>query len=407
MKYAVHFPEKRLQCKVCLPSSKSISNRLLIIRALSPDGFPIEGLSDSDDTRVLQQGLQSESDVVDIGHAGTSMRFLTAYFAAIGRAMTLTGSERMKNRPISDLVDALNQLGADIVYLEKQGYPPLRTSGKPLSGNNIEINGNISSQFITALLLVAPTLPDGLSIHIKDDPVSASYIQMTLKLMQQCGVSTTWKDNKITVRRQEYRSEGMVVERDWSAASYWYQMAALSEEAELLLEGVTRKSLQGDAIISQIASSFGIHTEYTPEGALLSKHSNLCLSLELDFINMPDLVQTMAVTCCLNQTRFRFSGVQTLRIKETDRIVALQNELLKLGYCVTETEQGVIEWNGNRTTPLPHPCISTYHDHRMAMAFAPAAIHFPGLQIEDPEVVNKSYPNFWNDLQNAGVQLKL
>ena len=223
--------------------------------------------------------------------------------------------------------------------------------------------------------------------------------------MQQAGVRSKWENSDITIARQDYRSDGMCVERDWSAASYWYQMASLVDDAELLLEGVCEKSLQGDAIIAQIASAFGVKTEYTPEGALLTKHRNICLTLGLDFINAPDLVQTMAVTCCLNNTRFRFSGVQTLRVKETDRIAALQNELLKLGYCLKETEPGVIEWNGERTEPQPQPCISPCHDHRMAMAFAPAAIRFAGLQIENPEVVSKSYPNFWNDLKNTGFEI--
>jgi len=401
MKHTLFFPNKKLRGEVNLPSSKSISNRLLIIRALSPNGFQLEGLSDSDDTQLLQQGLQSASDVVDVGHAGTSMRFLTAYFAATGLAKTLTGSERMKNRPISDLVTALNRLGADIVYLEKPGFPPVRTSGKLLSGNFIEINGSVSSQFISALLLVAPILPDGLTIRIKDEPVSASYIRMTLELMQQAGVHATWKDNTITVTRQDYHSEGMTVERDWSAASYWYQMAVLIDDVELMLKGLDDKSLQGDAIISQMAYSFGVKTTYTPEGALLTKHKNACPKSILDFLNTPDLVQTMAVTCCLNNTPFRFTGVQTLRVKETDRIAALQNELLKLGYCLKEPEPGVIEWKGERAKPQHPICISTYHDHRMAMAFAPVAIHFPGLQIDDPKVVSKSYPNFWNELENV------
>jgi len=402
MRYTLHFPNGKIRGRVCLPSSKSISNRLLIIRALSDEGFPLERLSDSDDTQALQRGLQSASDTVDVGHAGTSMRFLTAYFAATAQPKTITGSERMKNRPISDLIDALNQLGADVAYLEKQGYPPVQTSGRPLSGNFIEINGNMSSQFISAMLMIAPTLPNGLTIQIKGEPVSASYIRMTLALMQQAGVRSTWNNNTISVARQDYRSKGMCVERDWSAASYWYQMAAFSNDAELLLEGVTDNSLQGDAIIYQMANSFGIKTEYTAEGALLTKQRSRCPLLELDFTNTPDLVQTMAVTCCLNHIRFRFTGAQTLRIKETDRIAALQNELLKLGYCIKETGPGVIEWNGERTEPQCSICISTYNDHRMAMAFAPAAILFPGLQIESPEVVSKSYPNFWDDLKNIG-----
>ena len=405
MRYTFKFPSGKLQGQVHLPSSKSISNRLLIIRALSPHGFMLEGLSDSDDTRVLQQGLQTTSDVVDIGHAGTSMRFLTAYFAATARAKTITGSERMKNRPIGDLVDALNLLGADITYLEKQGYPPVRTSGKTLTGNFIEINGTVSSQFISALLLIAPTLPNGLTIQIKGEPVSPSYIRMTLELMQQTGIRANWKDNIIAIAHQKYHSEGIIVERDWSAASYWYQMAALSEDVELLLKGLTNKSIQGDAIISQMACAFGVITTFSLEGALLTKHRNHCLTLGFDFINTPDLAQTMAVTCCPKNTRFRFSGLQTLRIKETDRIDALQKELLKLGYCIKETEQGVIVWNGERVEPQQPLTISTYHDHRMAMAFAPAAIHFPDVQIDDPKVVSKSYPNFWNELENLKVQI--
>jgi len=405
MKYTLNFPDGKLEGKISLPTSKSISNRLLIIKALSANDFAIEGLSDSDDTKLLQQGLQSVSDTIDVGHAGTSMRFLTAYFAATGQNKTITGSEIMKNRPIGDLVDALNQLGADVVYTEKTGFPPVKTSGKPLSGNAIEISGNLSSQFISAMLLVAPVLPDGLTIQMKDKPVSESYIKMTLQLMNQAGVGATYKNNVITVARQDYSSERMSVERDYSAASYWYQMAALSNEAELLLEGLTEKSLQGDAIISQMVRTLGVKTEFTSQGAILTKDSSLCLMLGLDFVDSPDLVQTMAVTCCLNNSHFRIAGAQNLRIKETDRIAALMTELLKLGYHIEETKPGVIEWRGVRIKPQSNISISTYNDHRMAMAFAPAAIRYPGLQIENPEVVSKSYPNFWNDLKSVGVEV--
>ena len=405
MKYTLNFPEGKLQGRVSLPSSKSISNRLLIIKALSANDFPIEGLSNCDDTLSLQQGLLSTSDVIDTGHAGTSLRFLTAYFAATGKAKTVTGSESIKSRPVSDLVDALNQLGADVTYLEKTGFPPLRTSGRQLSGNIIEINGNVSSQFVSAILLIAPILPDGLTIRIKGKTVSASYIKMTLELMQRAGIRSKYEKNVITIARQDYVSDGICVECDRSAASYWYQIAALANDSELLLEGLTEKSMQGDAIISQMKRPFGIKTEYTDEGAILTKSRNLCLTLWLDFLDAPDLVQTMAVTCCLNNTRFCFTGVKTLRVKETDRIAALQNELLKLGYCIRETKPGILEWRGERAEPQHSITISTYNDHRMAMAFAPAAIHFPGLQIENPEVVSKSYPNFWNDLKNVGVRI--
>ena len=414
MKYTLHFPHEKLQGKISLPSSKSISNRLLIIRALSPKTFPIKGLSDSDDTQALLQGLQSSSKIIDVGHAGTTMRFLTAYFAATGKTKTLTGSERMKNRPIGDLVDALNSLGAKIRYLEKPGYPPVKISSKRLSGFIIEINGNVSSQFITALLLIAPVLRHGLTICIKGEPVSASYIKMTLELMEQSGIRYSYQNNNIIVIPQEYRSLVKTVERDWSAASYWFQMAALADDAELLLEGLTENSIQGDAIIAKIAGELGVKKEFTSEGALLTKQKNFYQHLELDFINMPDLVQTVVVTCCLKNISFRFSGVQTLHVKETDRIAALQNELLKLGYLIRETEPGVIEWNHELAEPqhtLPDAersrSIATYHDHRMAMAFAPAAIRFPELQIENPEVVSKSYPNFWDDLRTVGVKISI
>jgi len=409
MKYAVTFPTHEIKGSIELPTSKSISNRLLIIKALSLNAdLSIDGLSDCDDTKVMQQALQTSTDVIDAGPAGTAMRFLTAYFAATAQTKTITGSDEMKNRPVGDLVDALNKLGADIVYLEKTGFPPIRTSGKTLSGNSIEINGNISSQFITALLLVAPTLPEGLTIQIKGVPVSLPYIKMSLQLMKQAGVSSTFSKNVITVAPQEYRSESCIqVERDRSAASYWYQIAALTNDAELLLEGVNDKSLQGDAAISLISYSFGVKTEYTPEGALLSKFKHHCRLLWLDFSDIPDIVQTMAVTCCLTDIHFRFTGVQTLRVKETDRIAALQNELLKLGYCIKEIKPGVIEWYGERTEPQKNITISTYNDHRMAMAFAPAAIRFPGLSIENPDVVSKSYPRYWEDLRKVGVELRI
>ncbi len=402
MEYRLSCPATTLHGRINLPSSKSISNRLLIIQSLSPNKFDVVGLSDSDDTRVLQEGLQSTSDVIDVGHAGTSMRFLTAYFAATGQVKTITGSERMKNRPISGLVDALNQLGAGITYLEKEGYPPVRTSGNSLTGNTVMIDGDISSQFITALLLIAPHLPEGLVIHITGRLVSASYVRMTLELMQQAGVKATWEGNTITVIHQPYRSDTITVERDWSAASYWYEIASLFDDVELLLEGVTGKSLQGDAVMSQIAYSWGIKTEYLPEGALLTKHRNICSFLSLDLINTPDIAQTLVVTSCLHNTKFRFVGTDTLRVKETDRVAALQNELLKLGFSIGETASGILEWDGTRTESQNDISIASYQDHRMAMAFAPAAIVFPGIQIENPNVVNKSYSGFWNDLQSIG-----
>ncbi len=384
---------------ISLPYSKSISNRLLIIRTLSPDGFPIDGLSDSDDTKVLQHALNNHSNVVDIGHAGTSMRFLTAYFAATGQKKIMTGSDRMKNRPIGPLVNALNCLEANIKYLEKKGYPPIQTSGSPLLGQEVEIKGNISSQFISALLMIAPCLPNGLSLKIKGDLVSSSYIRMTLGLMSLAGVESTWENDIIRINPQTYRAKGIKTERDWSSASYWYEIVALAENAQVFLEGMETNSLQGDAIVAQLFQKLGVQTENHPEGLLLTKKGNLSSFLEYDFIDAPDIVQTMVVTACMLSVPFRFTGASTLRVKETDRIAALQHELLKLGYIIEEPQPGTLEWTGKKTNPQPNPSIATYHDHRMAMAFAPVALVIPELFIENPEVVNKSYPNFWKDLE--------
>lgn len=402
MTYKLTHPQNQIRGKIRLPASKSISNRLLIIRALAPESFPIHRLSDSDDTRVLSAGLESLADIIDIGHAGTAMRFLTAYFAATEQIKTLTGSERMRNRPLRNLVDALNRLGADIRYLEKEGYPPIRTSGAALSGNYLEINGNISSQFISALLMIAPGLPEGLNIRITGDTVSSSYIRMTLELMKQAGVKAEQTGNMIRIPPQKYRSGDITVERDWSAASYWYQIAALSDDAELLLDGLHSRSLQGDSVAVRLFEPLGVRTDFTDAGALISRQDNACSSYEFDFIDAPDLVQTMAVTLCLRNIPFRFTGVRTLRVKETDRIRALQHELLKLGFRIDAPGADVMEWKNERVEPQKDIRIATYNDHRMAMAFAPAALSFPGLQIEAPHVVGKSYPRFWDDLISVG-----
>ncbi len=406
--YQLSYPQgRKLEGTISLPFSKSISNRLLIIQSLSPEGFNIDHLSDSDDTKVLQAGLHTTSDLIDVGHAGTSMRFLTAYVAATQQMKIITGSERMKQRPIGALVDALNQLGAGISYLEKEGYPPLNIPGNVLSGDTIKIDGNISSQFISALLLVAPSLANGLNIHISGVLVSVPYVKMTLGLMRQAGIDAAWRDNVISIVPQTYYSNGMTSERDWSAASYWYQIAALSADAELLLEGVLRESWQGDSVVASLFSKLGIETTYAAEGALLAQRkTDKPALLNIDFMDVPDLAQTMAVTLCLLDIPFRFTGVKTLRVKETDRIAALQNELLKLGYCIEANGQESIEWNRKKVEPQSNISIATYHDHRMAMAFAPAAILFPGIQIEDPGVVSKSYPAFWDDLKKVGFAIE-
>ncbi|GHT22226.1 3-phosphoshikimate 1-carboxyvinyltransferase [Bacteroidia bacterium] len=406
MLYQLNFKADKIDCKVNLPLSKSISNRLLIIRALSDEKATSAGISDSDDTRVLFRGLQSKSETVDVGHAGTSMRFLTAYFAATAQKKIITGSARMQERPIRDLVEALNQLGADIRYLGKEGFPPVQTSDKKLSGNAVHINGNISSQFITALLLIAPALPNGLAIHINGELVSKSYVKMTLALMLQAGVSAKIDQQAITVAAQKYSAEGIECERDWSAASYWYEIAALSNDAHIQLTGITADSLQGDAVIARIFAQLGVETVFYSGGAYLRKgQPQSPAHFEFDFINAPDIAQTVAVCLCMKNIPFRLTGLKTLRVKETDRIAALQNELGKFGFPLKEPQAGVLEWDGERRSPQKAIRIATYHDHRMAMAFAPTAIVFPEIGIENPDVVSKSYPQFWEALEGAGCMI--
>jgi 3-phosphoshikimate 1-carboxyvinyltransferase len=406
MNYQVNCFCNDIKAAITLPTSKSISNRLLIIQALAKRHFQLFNLSDSDDTQVMLEAFKSVDSEINIGHAGTSMRFLTAYYAATGQNKIITGSGRMKNRPIHELVNALNQLGADIKYAEKTGFPPVVTSGKILTGNNLEINGSISSQFITALLLVAPTLPQGLTIHITGTLISSSYVSLTLGLMENFGIKSLWKDNMIHIEPQEYRGKDMTVEADWSGASYWYEIAALSDNAELKIHGLSEKSLQGDAAVTKIFEKIGITTEFSDNVAFIKKGKTNSSFFEFNFIDNPDLVQTLVVTLCLLDIPFRISGADTLRIKETDRIAALQNEMNKLGYTIQEPQKGTLTWDGNKSEPNNQISIETYKDHRMALAFAPAALKIKNIHILDAGVVSKSYPNYWNDLGKAGFEIK-
>lgn len=405
MHYKINFTQLDISGSVNITFSKSISNRLLVIKALTDRSFAIKNLSESDDTRYMNNAFTTNSDVVDIGHAGTAMRFLTAYFASKPVQKTITGSERMKNRPIGELVDALNSLGADIKYAEKYGYPPLVTSGKILTGKEIKLKGSISSQYITALLLIAPTLPQGLTIHITDSLISASYVKLTLEMMKYFGVESEWNGNTIKIRHQSYQPRDYVVEADWSGASYWYQIAFLSNSANLFLKGLFRNSAQGDAAIADLFEKLGIVTIYEDEGVRLTKHNNYPQHFEFDFIDNPDMVQTFVVALCLKGISFKLMGAQTLRIKETDRIAALQTEMKKLGYTILEPEKGVLTWDGTISRPLNEIRIDTYDDHRMALAFAPAAINFPGLIINNAGVVSKSYPTYWDELRTIGVEI--
>lgn len=406
MNYVLNYSKDSLALTIDLPASKSISNRLLIIRALSENNFEIKNISDSDDTNVMLKAFSENQEVVNIHHAGTSMRFLTAYFAATGQKKTITGSDRMRNRPIKELVNALNQLGANITYAEKEGYPPVITSGQPLRGNQITINGSISSQYITALLLIASVLPNGLTIDITGKLMSSSYVALTLGLMKQFGVNAHWEGNTISVPHQFYKGSEIFVEGDWSGASYWYEIAALSKNADITIQGLTENSLQGDAALAEIYAKLGVITTYKNNAVRLTKCAVTSEKLEYDFINNPDSVQTAVVTLCLLGIPFNITGAETLRIKETDRITALQIEMKKLGYIIEEPRPGNLSWNGQTCEPQKQIAIDTYNDHRMALAFAPAAMRFKNLTINDAMVVTKSYPKYWEHLKMAGFEIE-
>ena len=409
MIYQVSTDIKEINGTINLPASKSISNRALIINALSYSPYPIQNLSDSDDTKVLTTALFSNSNKFDIGHAGTAMRFLTAFLAKIVGEWEITGSERMQQRPIAILVDALIQLGAQIEYLGNEGCPPLKILGSHLKGETIELDGSVSSQYISALLLIAPTIENGLTLKLKGNITSRSYIKLTLELMAKFGIQYRWDENEIYVPEQKYFALDFTCEADWSGASYWYQMMALVDKGEILLENLLLDSLQGDVNIASWFEQFGVTSTQKTEGVLLTKSKNRQPDkLVLDFIENPDVAQTMACLCVAKNIPFHFTGLKTLKIKETDRIAALQNELAKLGIPITEPEHGELAWDGSvdMEQQEENPIIRTYHDHRMALAFAPMALAGYNMQIDDPMVVTKSYPGFWEDLKQVGFSIK-
>lgn len=398
MNMILDFGAKRLQGTVTLPASKSISNRVLIISALSENELPIENLADCDDTQSMLRVLDSGNNHFDVGHAGTAMRFLTAYLSRIIGKWVLTGSERMKHRPIRVLVEALDRLGARISYLENEGFPPLEIYGSRLVGGNIDIPASVSSQYISALLMIAPYMEKGLEIRLTGKVVSNSYIDMTLQIMREFGAEVNREDTVIRVKPGEYRPIPYRVESDWSAASYFYELLAIAGEGEIRLNGLKGKSMQGDSRQTVVWRQLGIRTCYEGDFVRLSVAKPEIDRLDYDFVEMPDLVQSFAVACCMRRIPFLFRGVETLRIKETDRIRALIEELSKLGYLLRAEGDDVLIWDGERIAAQPCPRIETYHDHRMAMAFAPAALQHPGLLIVDKEVVSKSFPRYWEAL---------
>lgn len=425
MQYIVSAPST-LRASIQLPASKSISNRALILHSLAQSNIVPCNLSDCDDTRVMIRALNETSEQIDILAAGTAMRFLTAYLSVTPGTRTITGTKRMQQRPIRILVDALRKLGAQIEYAANEGFPPLRITGTELKGEEISLAGNISSQYISALLMIGAMLPKGLCLHLTGDIISRPYINLTLQLMRDFGAKAEWtSENSITVHPGGYQEVPFTVESDWSAASYWYQMVALQgiknkkiekqekgsfntltyPEIELL--GLFPHSYQGDSRGAEVFSKLGVRTEYTDHGVKLTSIGVPVARLVEDFVDIPDLAQTFVVTCCLMNIPFRFTGLQSLKIKETDRIIALITELRKLGYVVRSEQDSILSWDGERCPAEAEPVISTYEDHRMAMAFAPACLVLPQIQIDEPQVVSKSYPSYWESLQEAGFKVSL
>ena len=406
MQIKVTAPAK-IHTTIQLPSSKSISNRALIINALGNGTHHPENLSDCDDTRVMIRALNDDKETIDIMAAGTAMRFLTAYLSVTPGTRIITGTERMQQRPIQVLVNALRELGADIEYVANDGFPPLRITGRELRKDTISLPGNVSSQYISALLMIAPVLTNGLTIRLTGDIISRPYINLTLQLMNDFGVRAEWTDDhRLKVEPQAYHSTPFYVESDCIAASYWYQIVALSKEAEVTLPGLFKDSYQGDSQVAGIFRSLGVETIYKDKTVILKKNGKSVERLDYDFINQPDLAQTFVVTCALLNIPFRFSGLQSLKIKETDRMAALITEMRKLGYILHETDGSVLSWEGERCTTEEHPAIDTYEDHRMAMAFAPTCLALPEILINNPQVVSKSYPRYWEDLRQAGFIIK-
>ncbi len=406
MNYLIRKTEDIQEAVVSLPSSKSISNRALILNALSYSPYDVQNLADCDDTHALERALNSNTNHFDIGAAGTAMRFLTAFLSKIVGEWILTGSERMKNRPIGPLVDALNTLGGRIEYMGKEGYPPLRIYGSALQGGEITMPGNISSQYISALLMIAPLMENGLKISLEGEVISRPYIDLTLGMMEKYGVRCTFNDHLIIVPPGDYRPVPYAVEPDWSAASYWFEIASLSSSDQIYhLPGLCSDSQQGDAACRELFRQLGVGMTTSSDRASLRGSLSHSPSFEHDFTETPDLAQTVAVACALKGIPFHITGLRSLRIKETDRIFALKTELKKLGYVLTDTPD-TLAWNGECCEPDPVPVIATYEDHRMAMAFAPAALVRPeGITIANPQVVSKSYPGFWEELQKAGFTL--
>jgi 3-phosphoshikimate 1-carboxyvinyltransferase len=405
-------PSKKIQASIALTGSKSESNRALILQALSQGLVSVENLSQAADTQTLHHILNAQLGTqnpqhIDVGPAGTAMRFLTALLATQLGEYTLTGSQRMKERPMGILVDALQKLGAHINYIEQDGYPPLLIKG-PFEQKKakISIQGNVSSQYISALLLIAPSLAKGLCLELEGELTSKPYVEMTLAMLHQVGIQHSWEGNQICIEQQDFKASTLVVEPDWSAASYWYALAALAQEANLSMPHLQAYSLQGDSKITELMANFGITSQFKNGELLLTKESKIPERKIFDLKDCPDLAQTLIVCCAALGHEATLTGLETLKIKETDRIKALQTELAKIGVTLIEKNLTYKIDCSKRVLPKKIQ-IATYEDHRMAMAFAPLALLIDEVEILDPQVVAKSYPHFWDDLKTAGFEIKM
>ncbi len=420
MKYIVTAPNS-INTEIKLPASKSISNRALVISAIASKGDKAslilpDNLSDCDDTDVIIKALNDMPETIDIKAAGTAMRFMTAFLSIQeGETHIITGTERMKHRPIKILVDALRRLGACIEYVNEEGYPPLRITGKRLPGSRLSIPGNVSSQYISALLMIGPALEHGLTLTLEGEIVSRPYIDLTICTMQDFGADVEWTGvDTIQVKPTPYKPTPYYIENDWSASSYWYQMLAMycSENSQVVLNGLMDGSRQGDSQVKYMFSMLGIKTAFgttkqlQPTTALLTCHARLLPRFDFDFTHQPDLAQTLIATCLACGLKFHFRGLASLKIKETDRIEAMKTEMRRLGFIIYDYNDSELRWDGDRCEPEPNAIIQTYDDHRMAMAIAPMCIILGPITINNPEVVSKSYPHFWDDLRKAGFGIE-
>lgn len=404
-------PKEKIKAHIIIGGSKSISNRLLLLKEILKLKLKIKNLSDSEDTKLLKIALQQikkrKNKIIDINHAGTNMRFLTAFLSITKGEWILTGSQQIKERPIGELVSALKKLGADIIFLEKVGFPPLKINGKKIDGGVISLSAGISSQFISALLLISPTFNKGLILKLKGEVVSKPYIEMTLELLKKFKIKTKQYNQSICILNSPFKSysSSIFVESDWSSASYWYSICALSPKSEIELSSFYKNSLQADSILPKIFNNLGVKTTYKKNSIILKQNKQKINQFDYDFSDCPDIAQTIAITCFGLKIIAYLNGLKTLKIKETDRIEALKNELIKFGANIKTTSTSIFIKNHDKIRP--NIKIKTYNDHRMAMSFAPLSLIYNKIEIENYEVVTKSYPNFWHDLNSVGFNVNL